>query len=459
MSYIINKTNGTKLVTVEDGSINVTACDLTLVGKNYAGYGETIATNFIKLLENFSNSTQPTRPITGQIWYDSANKKIKFYNGSAFKGLPTIESSSSKPADLLKGDLWYNETEGKLYFYDGSGYVMIGPQVTAKAALNAMVPVLLKNSSANSSYNVLVHQIQDEDNLKITTPVAITSNEEFVPGSELYSSYFPIIKKGITLSNADAATGVSSTSTNAGYMIWGTAADSIRLAGRLESEYVRYANPLFTSLVQITSQNGLNIASDELKLYSNVNGAQITTKKPRISLSATSGGILYNIVNVDASDGLAFLPSRTPGEVVNIGSNDNPFYTIYSRYQQTVSADLAEKYSSDADYEPGTVLKIGGTAEVTICNSYECESVAGVVTTDPAYLMNSALKGGVAIALKGRIPCKVKGPVKKGDILVSSNIPGHAEARRYGNRSNLMAVIGKALQDFDGELGIIEIKV
>ena len=102
MSYIINKTNGTKLVTVEDGSINVTACDLTLVGKNYAGYGETIATNFIKLLENFSNTTQPTRPVTGQIWYDSANKKIKFYNGSTFKGLPTIESSSSKPADLLK---------------------------------------------------------------------------------------------------------------------------------------------------------------------------------------------------------------------------------------------------------------------------------------------------------------------------------------------------------------------
>ena len=78
MSYIINKSNGAKLVTIEDGSINVSVCDLSLVGKNYAGYGESIATNFVKLLENFSNSKQPPKPITGQIWYDSTNRKIKF---------------------------------------------------------------------------------------------------------------------------------------------------------------------------------------------------------------------------------------------------------------------------------------------------------------------------------------------------------------------------------------------
>jgi hypothetical protein len=69
------------------------------------------------------------------------------------------------------------------------------------------------------------------------------------------------------------------------------------------------------------------------------------------------------------------------------------------------------------------------------------------------------LVNGVAIALKGRVPCKVKGPVKKGDVLVSSNIPGHAEVRKYGHRTNPMAVLGKALQDFDGETGVIEVMV
>jgi hypothetical protein len=85
--------------------------------------------------------------------------------------------------------------------------------------------------------------------------------------------------------------------------------------------------------------------------------------------------------------------------------------------------------------------------------------VVGIVSTNPAYLMNSELAGGVAIALKGRVPCKVKGPISRGDILVSSNVPGHAEARRHGHKTNPYAVLGKALQDFDGEIGVIEVMV
>jgi hypothetical protein len=85
--------------------------------------------------------------------------------------------------------------------------------------------------------------------------------------------------------------------------------------------------------------------------------------------------------------------------------------------------------------------------------------IAGIISTNPAYTMNDALEGGTYIALKGRVPCKVKGPVKKGDVLVSSSTPGHAEVRKYGHRTNPLAVLGKALQDFDGETGIIEVMV
>lgn len=458
MAYIINKTNGSKLVTIEDGSINVSACDLTLVGKNYAGYGESIASNFVKLLENFSSPKQPLKPLTGQLWYDSANKKVKFYNGAEFKSIPSLQASADYPTDQLKGDLHYNETEGKLYYYDGSKHILIGPQLSGKAATNTVSPGLLLGDDDLQRY-VLTNQIQNFYDETEVSKVAITSDESFAPASEDYSVRFPVIKQGITLSNADPSTGISASSPTSGYIFWGTAADSLRLEGRLASEYVRYENPNFTSLLRVNSQDGINISSNSLKLFTNANGAQISSSEPRISFTVYNGIELVNVVNIDASDNLALLPSRTLGEVVNIGNASNPFNVVYARTYNTVGADLAEKYLADAEYEPGTVLRLGGTAEVTICASYEHEGIAGIVTTDPGYVLNQGLENGVAIALKGRVPCKVKGPVKKGDVLVSSSTPGHAEVRKYGHRTNPLAVLGKALQDFEGETGIIEVMV
>ena len=141
------------------------------------------------------------------------------------------------------------------------------------------------------------------------------------------------------------------------------------------------------------------------------------------------------------------------------GSGNFNANVITATATQARYADLAENYVSDAVYDAGTVLMLGGIAEVTICNTYESENVLGVVSTNPAYLMNSELENGVAIALKGRVPVKVTGTIKKGDILVSSNVPGHAQTRRNGHRTNPWAVIGQALQDFDGDTGIIEMFV
>lgn len=118
-------------------------------------------------------------------------------------------------------------------------------------------------------------------------------------------------------------------------------------------------------------------------------------------------------------------------------------------------ADLAEVYSADADYEPGTVVKIGGDAEVTQTTSHADKEVFGVVSTSPAYLMNSHADG-VPVALQGRVPVKVIGKVKKGERLISSDVPGVAWAVA-GEDVSLQAVIGRALQDkTDGDEGVIE---
>jgi len=130
--------------------------------------------------------------------------------------------------------------------------------------------------------------------------------------------------------------------------------------------------------------------------------------------------------------------------------------TLHGTATTAQYADLAENYTSDQEYEPGTVLVIGGDAETTQCTIRASINIAGIVSTNPAHLMNSTIDG-VAVALSGRVPCKVVGPINKGDLLVTSQTPGYAEV--YQDGDSTLAVIGRALQDAPDGLGLIEVKV
>jgi hypothetical protein len=120
-------------------------------------------------------------------------------------------------------------------------------------------------------------------------------------------------------------------------------------------------------------------------------------------------------------------------------------------------ADIGERYSTDIVYTPGTVLMIGGTAETTLATYEGRFAIAGIVSTEPAYVLNSTLKDSAIIALVGRVPCRVVGKINKGDILTVSNIPGVATAiptPEYGT------IIARALESYDSsEVGVIEVKV
>ena len=131
MSYTLNKTDGTLLVTLVDGSIDTTSTDLTLVGRNYKGFGEFINENYIKMLENFSSSTAPTTPIKGQLWYDTSDARLKIFNGEDWKvaGGPIV--SNQTPNNLVAGDLWIDDAKNRLYFWDGTDLVLVGPSYTA----------------------------------------------------------------------------------------------------------------------------------------------------------------------------------------------------------------------------------------------------------------------------------------------------------------------------------------
>jgi hypothetical protein len=138
MAYQVNKTDGTIVATVADGQLDQLSTDLTLIGKNYSGFGEALNENFIKLLENFANTSRPTNPIRGQIWFDVAELKLKVYNGSEFLPVSSATVSNTRPATLAIGDLWFNNLDAQLYFFDGTNPLLLGPAYSTTQGLSGL---------------------------------------------------------------------------------------------------------------------------------------------------------------------------------------------------------------------------------------------------------------------------------------------------------------------------------
>jgi hypothetical protein len=189
-----------------------------------------------------------------------------------------------------------------------------------------------------------------------------------------------------------------------------------------------------------------------LNVTGNVAAANMSTVGAILGASASlTGNIIANSASVSA------IIKTGANTVGNIGQIDNAFNTVFARATSAEYADLAEMYCADADYPPGTVLSFGGTQEVTVSSIAGDARVAGVVSTHPAHLMNSTLDCdcAVALALTGRVPTQIIGPVRKGDMMVSAG-NGHAQACAT---PAMGTVIGKALEDFEGAAGTIEIVV
>jgi hypothetical protein len=225
-----------------------------------------------------------------------------------------------------------------------------------------------------------------------------------------------------------------------------------------------------TSNVSVTASSNVTVSiagvsnvavfyANGFAVTGNVNvSANVTTG----NVSGTTGTFTGNVTAGNLSVGIGEI---TMGNIVNangngignIGSSTLYFNTVFAQATSVQYADLAEMYQGDRYYSPGTVLSFGGSNEVTIAEKDHDVMVAGIVSTRPAYTMNSTLTGptAVAIALAGRVPCNVQGPVLRGQMLVTA---GNGRARAELNPV-IGTVIGKALQDFDGSVGVIEIVV
>jgi len=410
MPYLLYKTNGQVLTTVDDSNVDIST-SLNLVGKNYAGYGLSINENFVYLLENFANTSQPAKPIIGQTWFDtnSSQNKLKIYDGASFKGIATIRIQNSVPISSVVGDLWWDTQTQLLKTFDGSIYQIIGPSLSTRAN---WLPSDENPNVSSPTITVLKGSIGDK-----VIAVMSETDPSFNPyqSTDLDPDRFPVLIRGITLSGAnsiDPGTGslidpnlpLGSTR-GSRYYFWGTAAESLTAVTA-------------TSVVVTT--------------------AAVTTPY-YVPLSSTSTGGS----NLVTDSGITY----ASGVLNSIASS--------ARF-----ADLAERYEADDLYEEGTVLIIGGTAEVTTTYIPADVKVIGIVSKNPAYRMNSEAGTDEThpfIALKGRVPCKVVGRVQRGDLLVTSTTPGYAQSMTEGHSPS--AVIAKALGGQDQGYGVIEVLV
>ena len=255
------------------------------------------------------------------------------------------------------------------------------------------------------------------------------------------------------------------------------------LAGQDLTAYARIANPTFTGTPKAptmpATDTSTTLATTEFvkNAITNLIGAAPAALDTLAELSQSLGNdanFAANLTNTLATKAPIANPTlsgvtsvstlqvgtsiQTPTSgTIDIGTQTNQFRTIYGTSMRANYADLAENYVADAYYEPGTVLDFGGDKEVTLSSGKDLSKVAGVVSSNPAYLMNSECKGEfvVALALQGRVPCKVIGQVAKGDLLVSY---GGGVARRH-LKPDAGTLIGKALETHAGEESLIEIVV
>ena len=294
MAYKINNTFGTLLVTLADGTIDVATTDLTLIGKGYAGFGERLNENLVKLLENFNNTSAPTNKIQGQLWYDKTNNQINVYTGSKFKPVGSTTNSATAPTNAVLGDMWFDTTNTQLYVYTGSAWTLIGPTTVAGSGVTQ---VISESPEDNTGVKRSILKLVSND-----TVVGVVSNLAFTPsstetlGSALISAGFSRVAQGIQLS-----------STVASVKFRGTATDSDALGGQAAANYLRSDTPDTTnSRLTIQSDDGIRLgAGNDITMTMSSDDFTIaqTTQDKDIIFTVNDGGVTKEALRIDGSEG------------------------------------------------------------------------------------------------------------------------------------------------------------
>ena len=361
MSYQVKFTDTTKTpLTVEDQTIN-SEKSLKFVGKNYAGYSQTIAENFLHLLENFAKSTAPSNPVTGQLWFNTttgSENQLKVYNGTNWVAAGSVKKSTTQPTTSVIGDLWVDTDNQQLYLYSGSGWVLVGPEYSSGQTTGAKIELII--DTTEQTRPVLTNFVNG-------SRVAIISDVDFTPKASIIG--FSVIKQGVNLST----TNFNSSSTSNKF--WGTAekADALVVgtATIAATNFLRADQASTTNYgFNVRNNAGVSIGGDlSLSIAIDSNSAVITNKISGSSIDFKLKGTsaTETVLRIDSSTNVGVYktnPSerldvsgniRTDGRVIVTGTDDATSLT-------TGSISTAGGASVAKLLRVGTGLNVTGTS-------------------------------------------------------------------------------------------------
>lgn len=343
MAYTISFTNAVDngTIIIEDGTINQET-DLQFPGRSVTSYGEVIAENFLHLLENFASSTEPSRPVTGQLWYDTnaASPQLKIYDSTQFVAAGNLKKGDTQPeaSASVAGDLWSDTDNQQLYLFTGAGWTLVGPQFSDGLATGASPERII--GIDNLEHSIIRVEVD-------AVPVAIISGEAFTPKTTIPG--FSSLKAGINLSfNTFGASGIPKiigTAEKAENLLVG--AETVLASNFLRSDVISTTN----QQLRIKNNSGLLVGSGG-QLTVGVEGEsaiiQHNTSGAAIDIRVNDEGINKTVIKVDAS--------------TNVGiNNQNPGYALdVTGTIQASDSLLVNGVAESTTFGSGAIVTKGG---------------------------------------------------------------------------------------------------
>jgi hypothetical protein len=353
MAYTINKTDGSIVATITDGTIN-NSTSLTLFGKSYSGFGELLNENLIKLLENSSSTATPTTPLKGELWFDANTNQIKVYDGTSFKPTGGAKSQSTAPTSASAGDLWMDSDDAQVYFYTGSAWQLLGPVFSSGQTLSGWLIETLASAGGNKVVSSMYAG---------NTRVAILSKETFTPS--VAQTGFASIKAGITLNSTLGAIYEGTTTSATALDVSGTTNTSASvIAG---GNFLRAdAADTTTGAITIDDDTGLIVGdAQELTISVSSNNVTVaqTSQDKNLSFTINDGGVTKTPLAFTGSTGaVAIIGDVTITGNLNISGEYNSSVSNVSTYDDA----FIKVNTGNAEADAGLIVETSDTDDARL---------------------------------------------------------------------------------------------